>query len=253
MITYRLTVAYRGTAYGGWQRQENARAVQQVLEEALGDLLGILPSPRFSGASRTDAGVHARGQVAHLVLPRPFPPRGLVHGTNARLPDDVRVMAAREAPPGFDARRSAAAKEYRYRLSRSAVVSPLDALFVVPVDHRVDLDRMAQATAHLPGRHDFSAFALAGGSHRDPHRTIHFAGWAEWDEELVFTVTGDGFLRGMVRSLVGTLIEVGLGKRTPDEFAALLAGAPRAAAGATAPAHGLVLERVLYPPEWDGV
>ncbi len=251
-MIYRLTVSYRGTAYGGWQRQENARTVQQVLEEALGDLLGILPPPRVVGASRTDAGVHARGQVAHLVLPRPFPPRGLVHGTNARLPDDVRVMAAEEAPAGFDARRAAAAKEYRYRISRAPVLSPLDVLFVVQVPPRLALAPMADATRHLPGRHDFSAFALAGGAHTDPHRTIFAAAWTEAGDELLLTVTGDGFLRGMVRSLAGTLIEVGLGKRPPDSFAALLAGASRSAAGPTAPAHGLILERVLYPAEWGG-
>ncbi len=252
MTTYRLTISYRGTAYGGWQRQPNARTVQEVLEDALVDLLGILPPlppPRLSGASRTDAGVHARGQVAHLVLPRPFPARGLVHGTNTRLPEDVRVMAAEEAPEGFDARRSATAKEYRYRLSRAPVVSPLDALFVAGADPRVDLAAMEEATRHLPGRHDFSAFALAGGAHRDPRRRIFAAGWTESGPELAFSVTGDGFLRGMVRSLVGTLLEVGLGKRTPADFAALLSGAPRGGAGPTAPAHGLVLERVLYPSE----
>jgi tRNA pseudouridine38-40 synthase len=246
-VIYRLTISYRGTAYGGWQRQPNARTVQEVLEEALGDLLGILPPPRLCGASRTDAGVHARGQVAHLVLPRPFPPRGLVHGTNTRLPEDVRVMAAAEAPEGFDARRSATAKEYRYRLSRVPVISPLEALFVAGVDPRVDVAAMAEACRHLPGRHDFSAFALSGGGHRDPRRRVLAAGWTESGPELAFTVTGDGFLRGMVRSLVGTLVEVGLGKRTPDDFAALLAGAPRAAAGPTAPAHGLTLEQVFYP------
>ncbi|HEX9670615.1 MAG TPA: tRNA pseudouridine(38-40) synthase TruA [Thermoanaerobaculia bacterium] len=247
----RLILSYRGAAYAGWQRQENALAVQQVVEEALGDLLGLPAPPRIHGASRTDAGVHARGQVAHLELPRPFPPAGLVHGTNARLPEDVRVLAAGEAPAGFHARKHAAAKEYRYRLSRAAVISPLDAPYVAPVEPRVDLERMAAAARHLPGRHDFSAFAAAGGSHRDPHRQIFAADWTEAGEELLFTIVGDGFLRGMVRALVGTLVEVGLARRTPEAFAALLTGAPRRAAGPTAPAHGLVLESVTYPPEWD--
>ncbi len=183
----RLTLSYRGAAYAGWQRQENALAVQQVVEEALGDLLGLPAPQRIHGASRTDAGVHARGQVAHLVLLRPFPPAGLVHGTNARLPEDVRVLAADEAPEGFHARKHAAAKEYRYRLSRAAVVSPLDAPYVAPVEPRVDLERMAAAARHLPGRHDFSAFAAAGGAHRDPHRQIFAADWTETGEELRFT------------------------------------------------------------------
>jgi len=153
-------------------------------------------------------------------------------------------------PAGFHARKHAASKVYSYRLSREAVLSPLDAPFAVRVDPRVDPARLAAATALLPGRHDFSAFAAAGGSHRQPFRTVLAAGWTEAGPELRFTIEGDGFLRGMVRALVGTLVEVGLGRRAPEEIAALLAGAPRGAAGATAPAHGLVLERVIYPPEW---
>jgi tRNA pseudouridine38-40 synthase len=206
---------------------------------------------RLFGASRTDAGVHARGQAAHLELGSPFPLSGLVHGTNRRLPEDIRVLAADRMPEGFHARKHAAAKVYSYRLSRAAVLSPLDAPFVVPVDPRIDPARLAAAAAHLPGRHDFSAFAAAGGSHRQPFRRILSAQWGEAGAELRFTIVGEGFLRGMVRALVGTLVDAGLGRRTPEEFAALLAGAPRGAAGATAPARGLVLERVIYPPEWS--
>jgi tRNA pseudouridine38-40 synthase len=202
-------------------------------------------------AGRTDAGVHARGQAVHLALPAPFPPRGLVHGTNHHLPEDVRVLAAAPSPEGFHARKHAAAKEYGYRLSRAEVLSPLDAPFAVQVDPRVDLARLRQGAALLPGRHDFSAFAAAGGSHTDPHRTILASGWREEGEELHFRVVGDGFLRGMVRALVGTLLEVGLGKRSPESLRDLLGGSPRSAAGPTAPAHGLVLEKVLYPPEWE--
>jgi tRNA pseudouridine38-40 synthase len=253
VATYQLLLSYRGTAYAGWQRQENALAVQQVVEEALERLLG--EAVRIVGASRTDAGVHARGQVAHLELARPFPERGLVHGVNHHLPDDVRVLAAAAMPAGFHARRHAAAKEYVYRLSRAPVLSPLDALFVAPAPAGLDLERMARAADALPGRHDFSAFALAGGSHGQPFRHIVSARWEErWDEnhgELAFRIVGEGFLRGMVRALVGTLIEVGTGRRTPESFAALLAGRPRKEAGPTAPAHGLVLQQVLYPQEWS--
>jgi tRNA pseudouridine38-40 synthase len=251
MPSYRLTLSYRGTAYAGWQRQENAVAVQQVVEEALARLLG---SPvRVTGASRTDAGVHARGQAAHLELPRPFPERGLVHGTNHHLPEDVRVLAAARMPDGFHARRHAWGKEYLYRLSRAAVLSPLDAPFVAAAPAGLDPGRMARAAALLPGRHDFSAFALAGGSHGQPFRRIFSAVFEEAEaarEELAFRIVGEGFLRGMVRALVGTLVEVGTGRRSLESFAALLAGAPRSAAGPTAPAHGLTLERVLYPAEW---
>jgi tRNA pseudouridine38-40 synthase len=249
MPVYKLILSYRGDAYAGWQRQANAVAVQQVVEEALAGLLG---SPvTVTGAGRTDAGVHARGQAAHLELTEPFAESGLVHGAAPRLPADVRVLAARRMREGFHARKHARAKEYRYRLRREAVLSPLDAPFAVHVDPAVDVGALARAAARLPGRHDFSAFALAGGSHRQPFRRIFAAGWEETGPELVFRVVGDGFLRGMVRSLVGTLVEVGLGRRSEADFAALLAGRPRAEAGPTAPAHGLCLERVFYPREWE--
>jgi tRNA pseudouridine38-40 synthase len=248
MPTYRLTLSYRGAAYAGWQRQENAPSVQQTLEEALERLLG--QAVRVVGASRTDAGVHARGQVAHLELAAPFPERGLVHGANHHLPEDVRVLAAAAMPAGFHARKHAWGKEYVYRLSRAAVISPLDSLFLAPLHGPVDLEKMARATENLRGRHDFTAFALAGGSHGQPFRSIVAARWEEEGEELRFRVVGEGFLRGMVRALVGTLVEVGTGKRSPESFAGLLAGRPRAEAGPTAPAHGLVLERVFYPSEW---
>ncbi|HVT61086.1 MAG TPA: tRNA pseudouridine(38-40) synthase TruA [Thermoanaerobaculia bacterium] len=247
-LTVRLTLSYRGAAYAGWQRQANARAVQEVVEEALCDLLGMPVG--LVGASRTDAGVHARGQTAHLELAAPFALGGLVHGTNHRLPEDIRVLAADLMPAGFHARRSAEAKEYSYRVSRAAVLSPLDAPFVWRVPPRLDLAAMARAAGELLGRHDFSAFALAGGAHRQPVRTIAAADWEEEGEELRFRVRGDGFLRGMVRGLVGTLIELGLGRRPVEGFTALLAGGTRAAAGMTAPAHGLVLERVFYGPRW---
>ena len=248
LTTYRLTLSYRGGAYAGWQRQENALSVQQVVEEALARLLE--QPVRAIGASRTDAGVHARGQAAHLELPRPFPESGLVHGTNQHLPEDVRVLAAALMPAGFHARKHAMGKEYVYRLSRAAVVSPLDSPFVARAPDAIDVERIARAVEFLPGRHDFSAFALAGGSHGQPFRRIFSARWEERGEELRFRIVGEGFLRGMVRALIGTLIEVGTGRRSPESFAGLLSGRPRSEAGPTAPAHGLVLERVFYPPAW---
>jgi len=247
-MVYRLTIGYRGTRYAGWQRQSNALAVQQVLEEALAGVLGH--AIRLVGAGRTDAGVHARGQVAHFESGRSFPCRGLVHATNRALPPDIRVVAACRIADGFHARRHARSKEYRYRLVRAAVLSPLDALFAVRVPAAIDVAAMRAAAAALVGRHDYSAFALAGGSHRSPVRTILAARWVERGEQLVFEVEGDGFLRGMVRGLVGTLLEVGRGRRSPAGLAALLAGRPRAEAGPTAPARGLELHHVSYPDRW---
>jgi tRNA pseudouridine38-40 synthase len=247
---YLLTVSYRGAAYAGWQRQANAPTVQQVLEEALAALLGR-PVPAI-GASRTDAGVHARGQAAHLELERPFPESGLVHGTNHHLPEDIRVLAARRMPAGFHARKHAAGKEYVYRLRREPVLSPLDAPFAVRADPALDVAAMRAAARALPGRHDFSAFALAGGSHRSPVRRITAAEWREDGPALAFVVRGDGFLRGMVRTLAGTLLEVGRGRRDVAGFAALLAGGERAGAGPTAPARGLTLEEVFYSAPWGG-
>lgn len=248
-----LTVAYRGTLYAGWQRQPNAVTVQQRLEEALETLRG--ERTRVVGAGRTDAGVHARGQVLHIVdtprangsSKRDLPDKAYVQGTNRHLPSDIRVLAAIRMPPGFHARKSARSKLYAYRVFPAEVLSPLDGLFAVRVDPKVRAEPMREALSALPGRHDFTAFALAGGAHTDPRRTILRARLEAGSRgSLVFEFEGDGFLRGMVRSLVGTLLEVGLGKRTPREFGELLEGAARSQAGPTAPPEGLVLERVRY-------
>lgn len=247
-MVYRLTIAYRGTAYAGWQRQLNALAVQQVVEEALESLVGT--PVRIVGASRTDAGVHARAQSAHLELPRRFALNGLVHGTNHRLPDDVRILAAAVMPPGFHARKSALGKEYLYRLSRARVVAPQDAPFVTAVSSSLDLGAMCEALQVLPGRHDFAAFAQSEGSHTHPFRRLFATTLDEQGDEIHLRFVGDGFLRGMVRALVGTLLEVGGGARKAESMAALVEGRPRAEAGPNAPARGLSLERVFYSPTW---
>ena len=177
LFRYRLDIAYVGTGFGGWQRQPNADTVQARVEAALSKLVG--ESVAVVGASRTDAGVHARAQVAHVDLSRPFSNKGLVFGTNHHLPPAIRILAAGVAPEGFHARFSATAKEYAYRVRPGRFVPPDLAPFVLAVPDRLDLERLQAATLLLPGRHDFSCFALAGGSHRSPVRTLFRAAWEE--------------------------------------------------------------------------
>ncbi len=247
-MKYRLRIAYVGTDYAGWQRQANALGIQQVVEEALARILGR--NVTVHGAGRTDAGVHARGQAAHLTVAAGSAPRetrrALVHGANRHLPTAIRVLDADPVDDAFHARKSAAFKVYRYRLCRAPVIDPFRAPFVVPAPTGLGLEGMKSAASLLLGRHDFSAFAKSGGSHGRPERTIHQAAWTEAGDELRFCVAGDGFLRGMVRALVGTTLEVGRGRRSLNDFAKLLEGGPRSAAGPNVPAQGLCLEHVEY-------
>jgi len=242
----KLVLSYVGTRYAGWQRQANAVAVQQVLEEALADLSGTPVT--LTGAGRTDAGVHADGQVASFELASELPSSAWVFGTNQRLPADVRVLDATIEPAEFDAQRDATAKTYRYRLERILPIEPAREPFVVPAPPGLDLSALSAAASALVGERDFAAFELAGAATRTTRRTIFAAAWEERGSELVFRVIGSGFLRGMVRSLVGTMLEVGAGRRGLADFVALFADGPRprSEAGATAPAKGLSLERVHY-------
>ncbi len=243
-MVYRLTISYRGAAYAGWQRQPNVTTVQGEVERALHQIFGV--ELAVTGAGRTDAGVHARGQVAHLVSEDELDERAIVQGVNHHLPEDIRILAAAVAPDDFHARKSATSKEYRYRLSRAPVLSPIDSLFAIRIEAGIEVEAMRVATSHLVGRHDFTAFALAGGAHGQPFRSVLRAEWLELGDELTLSIVGDGFLRGMVRSIVGTLIEVGRGRRAAQDLERLLRGAPRSEAGPTAPAAGLTLERVSY-------
>lgn len=249
-MVVKLTLSYDGTPYGGWQRQINAPTVQQHVEEALSALLR--KEVRVMGSSRTDAGVHARGQVCHFHLAEPFAAQGLVHGGNRLLPPEIRLLAAHYVPDGFHAQRCALGKEYSYRYLVGKASSPLDRLHAAPLHvPPLDLPAIRAALRRLPGEHDFSAFALAGGSHSHPRRRLFAARLDSHESSLVFHFWGDGFLRGMVRSLVGTLVEVGRGRRSMDAFAELLRpGHVREEAGPTADACGLCLEQVFYPPRW---
>lgn len=240
----RLELAWDGTRYAGWQRQPNAVTIQQTLEEALARLTG--ETVVVTGAGRTDAGVHARGQVVSVRLERDFALSGLVHGANHHLPGDIRILAAAAAPGEFHARRSALAKEYCYRLWRGRTPPPDRAPFVVETDAGTPFAALAAAARLLVGAHDFAPFSVTGGTPGPTVRRVFAAAWEDDGRELVFRVTGEGFLRGMVRRLVGTQLEIAAGRRTLDALAALLADPGAGEAGPSAPARGLVLERVDY-------
>ena len=242
----RLDLAYLGTHFEGWQAQDavrdgggTPRTVQATVEHALSRMHGI--GLRIQGASRTDAGVHADGQVAHVDLP-PQAPRvpvaGMRRGLNALLPWDVRVLSASEATPGWHARFDALGKRYVYRLRRGEHLPPFEGLRETLASPRLDVGAMRLAAGRLVGRNDFGPFGLAGAPKKTTVRTLVRLDVEEDGPLVVVVAVGDGFLRGMVRRLVGTLLEAGLGRTAPGEVFRR--------PGPTAPARGLTLEKVFY-------
>ena len=243
---YRATVAYVGTWFQGFQFQENAdRTVQAVLETAIALFAGEGPV-RVHAAGRTDSGVHADGQVIHFDLWTQREPLRIREGVNALLPWDVRVLDAAPAPEGFLSRRDAAWKEYCYRWSRAAVISPKDALFVAPIAATAEAAPMRAAAAALAGQKDFSIFGVRASGTEGGIRRIHAAEVDERGDEIRVLIRGDAFLRGMVRSICGVLAHVGRGKAPPDRIAELLATGNRALLAPKAAACGLSLTRVHY-------
>jgi tRNA pseudouridine38-40 synthase len=245
MRTLKLTLSYDGTRLVGWQRQAAGESVQGVLEEALARFEG--GPVTVHGAGRTDAGVHALGQVASVEVAFALDAATLMRALNAQLPEDVRVLSVEEAAPGFHARFSARSKSYRYCIRNGAVASPFERAYAWHVPQPLDVDAMRQAASRLLGRHDFSTFRSMGTDVPDAVRTLHLSTvLGDAGSLLTYEVSGDGFLRHMVRAIVGTLVEVGRGWRDPAQIDALLQARDRARAGATAPPHGLFLVRVDY-------
>ncbi len=245
MTRYRATVAYVGTAFHGWQVQKNApRTVQAVLQQALAHLARA--SVKVEGASRTDAGVHADGQVIHFDLRRRREPRSVRDAVNASLPPDVRVFEVLLAAPDFHARFDARWKDYLYRWSRAEVIPPRDAPFVAPISPRADAGRMREAATALPGTRDFAVFAVKLPRGESAVRTLHAVKIEESGDEIRALFRGDGFLRGMVRSIAGVLADAARGRVPIARPAELLASGDRRKLSAKAPARGLTLSRVGY-------
>jgi tRNA pseudouridine38-40 synthase len=246
----KLTVAYDGSAYVGWQRQAEGTSIQGLLEAALARFEGEPVS--VVGAGRTDAGVHALGQVASVRLTHPVERSALQRALNASLPADVRIVAVEEAGSDFHARFHARSKTYRYRILNLLVGDPFERHYAWHVPWPLDVDRMSAAARFLVGTHDFAAFRAAGSDVATTIRTVQAARvqrepWRDCqDGLLVFEIAADGFLRHMVRSQVGALVEIGSGRRDPGSLGECLARRDRRLAGPTAPAHGLFLLRVTY-------
>jgi tRNA pseudouridine38-40 synthase len=251
---YRVTLAYDGSGFLGWQLQRAGagRTVQAVIENALARLAGGV-RVAVAAAGRTDAGVHALGQVVSFELPRDMEPDALAGALNGILPEDVRALAACRAPAGFHARRSAVSKLYRYVLDCGAVLLPQRRRFVGWIPGALDEVAVGEAAALYLGRHDFASLASAGGRTKTTVRTVSRSEAVLERSELVYEVEADGFLRRMVRSMVGGLVSVGRGALAVEALARALEARDRRAWPPPAPACGLTLVSVRYPPDLDAV
>ena len=235
----RLTLEYDGTRFRGWAAQPNLRTVEGVMRDALGWVFESWE--RLAVAGRTDTGVHALGQVASVEVEGGPPLERAAVALNTALPDDVSVLSAVEAAPDFHARHSAQARSYRYRLWRRPTPSPFEQHRSWWYPHALDYQALADCADLLIGEHDFRAFTPTVTEHQDFRRTVRSAAWFDRGDALELELTAGSFLRHMVRTLVGTMVEL-----SPAELERLLHGASRDQAGSTAPAHGLYLERVEY-------
>jgi tRNA pseudouridine38-40 synthase len=247
MRNIKLTIAYDGTDFHGWQRQPGIRTVQQVLEDALHEVTGEVVSTTASG--RTDAGVHALGQVVHFLTASRHTTETFVRALNAHLPADVRVWTAIEKPQAFHATLDARSKRYRYVIDNGAYADPFQLRYSWHVRRRLDTAAMAHASAALLGRHDFHSFETDWPNRISSVRTIFDVAVNRAGDRVTIEVEADGFLYNMVRAIAGTLARVGTGKRPESWVAEVLAAENRAEAGPTAPAKGLFLIKVRYGDE----
>jgi tRNA pseudouridine38-40 synthase len=242
-----LTIEYDGTAYSGWQVQPNGLSVQEVMEGGLAQLLGCPTRLRSSG--RTDAGVHARGMVGCFRTDKNLPLRAFREGLNPKLPVDIAVREASEVPLGFNPRADAVAKHYRYTILQDTLRSPLARHTAWRLGGALDLVAMRQACNEFVGEHDFAAFRASNCAAKTTVRRINSMNLVQEGSFLHLDVNGSGFLKNMVRIIAGTVVEVGQGRRSPQDVARLLREGDRQSSGVTAPSHGLCLMQVFFKAE----
>lgn len=245
MRTIKLTVAYDGTNYNGFQRQKNALGIQQVLETGLTKIMG--EDIWLVASGRTDTGVHAHGQVVSFTTASKVPAERIPIALKKQLPGDIVVTKAEEAPAFFHARYQAREKTYKYRIIVNTVSDPFIRNYAWEIKTPLNVEAMQQAADYLLGEHDFSAFRNAGSAPVSPVRRMRVAKWSsKSNKEYIFTIIGDGFLYHMVRNIVGTLVKVGQGRLEPQDFERILLSRQRSLAGMAAPPQGLYLEKVKY-------
>ncbi len=242
---FKITIEYDGTRYHGWQRQKNDRTIQDEIERAIRTITGQKVS--LTGSGRTDAGVHACGQTANFMCETHLGPQDLFAGLNSLTADDIVIKGCEEVAASFHARYDATSKTYVYRIFNRPSPAAIGRQYAWHIRKKLDLEAMRTASVHLIGRHDFKAFEGAGSPRSHTTRRVFNAGLTKApDGCLSLEIEADGFLRFMVRNIVGTLVNVGLGKLSPDDFKRILESKDRGQAGATAPAHGLFLKKVSY-------
>lgn len=248
MPRYKVTLAYDGTNFAGYQVQPHKRTVQGVLERALNKMSKRDDYVHVVGSGRTDAGVHALGQVIHFDFPHDIPARGMLRGLNSMLPLDCEVVACEVVPQSFHARYTAHAKTYVYRVSRGEFVNPFKRNYTGHYKFKLDLDKIRAALPDVEGTHDYSSFVAAGSQATNHVRTVYRATVREdqANDEVVFSFTGNGFLYNQVRIMVATLLEIGAGRRPVHDFQRLYAVKDRNECRETAPASGLYLKAVYY-------